>query len=141
VQLLNLSGIKAALSAAAGPSLQFDPVGGTKTLLIEAQYTDAITGTSVDVYVQTSLDGGASWIDIANFHFTQGSNSSKLVNLSGGTVVSTQYTPTDGSMSANTVKDGIIGDRIRAKYSSAGTYGGAGAAVLVSVSSGHRLKQ
>ncbi len=78
-------------------------------------------GTSADVYVQTSVDGGANWCDIAEFSFTT-TSAVKIVNLSALTPVTTVYTPTDGTLSVNTVKDGVIGSQIRAKYKSAGTY-------------------
>src|SRR5579859_3692191 len=81
-------------------------------------------GTSVDAYVQTSLDGGTTWIDMANFHFTT-ANASKAINLSARTPVTTQATPSDGSLAANTAVDGILDDALRVKWTSLGTYTGA----------------
>lgn len=80
-------------------------------------------GTSIDAYVQTSLDGGSSWCDVANFHFTT-QNANKLVNLSALTPVTSQYAPGDMTMTNDTVKDGLIGHHWRAKVKSSGTYGG-----------------
>jgi hypothetical protein len=40
------------------------------------------------------------------------------------TPVTTQYTPTDGALAANTAKDGVLGTQYRVKYSSTGTYAG-----------------
>jgi len=45
-----------------------------------------------------------------------------LFNLSSATPVTTQYTPTDGSLAANTCKDGLLGNMYRAKYTTTGTY-------------------
>jgi hypothetical protein len=73
--------------------------------------------------LQTSFDGAASWIDIANFHFTTVS-ATLVVNLSALTPVAS-FAPTDGSLAANTVKDGVLGSRYKIKYKSAGTYVGA----------------
>ena len=42
-----------------------------------------------------------------------------LFNLSTATRVTTQYTPTEGTLAANTCKDGLLGNMYRAK---AGTY-------------------
>jgi hypothetical protein len=38
--------------------------------------------------------------------------------------VTTQYTPTDGTLAANTCKDGLLGNMYRAKYTTTGTYAG-----------------
>jgi hypothetical protein len=74
--------------------------------------------------VQTSIDGGASWIDIAQFHFTTASLT-QVVNLNSQTVITTPYTPTDGTLTASTCKDGILGPQYRIKRQSTGTYTGA----------------
>jgi hypothetical protein len=80
-------------------------------------------GTTIDAWVQTSLDGGATWTDVANFHLTT-SSARKIVNLSSLTPETTQVTPTDGSLSANTAQDGVIGSLWRVKYTTTGTYAG-----------------
>jgi hypothetical protein len=121
MKLLGLT-ITTALSATGGTAVQFTH-GSPRNVTLEAIFTYGSGGTSADAYVQTSLDGGATWIDIANFHFTT-SSLSKVVNLSSLTPVTTLTTPSDGSLSANTVVDGIIGTQIRVKYVSVGTYAG-----------------
>jgi hypothetical protein len=62
----------------------------------------------IDVWVQTSNDGGTNWTDIANFHWAP-SGSRLLFNLSSATPVTTQYTPTDGTLTANACRDGLLG--------------------------------
>jgi len=47
-----------------------------------------------------------------------------LFNLSSATAVTTQYTPTDGTLAANTCKDGLFGNMYRAEYTTTGTYAG-----------------
>jgi hypothetical protein len=47
-----------------------------------------------------------------------------LFNLSALTPRSSQYTPTDGTLDANTCIDGIIGHLWRCKYSTTGLYAG-----------------
>jgi len=78
-------------------------------------------GTSINIYVQTSLDKGATWRDVCNFSFTT-SAAIREFNISALTPVTSIYTPTDGTITANTCKDGIIGDRWRAKVVVVGTY-------------------
>lgn len=94
-----------------------------RNLTIQANFTYGSGGTSVDAYVQTSLDGGATWTDIAEFHFTT-SSARKIVNLNAQTPQTTQITPTDGGMTANTAQDGVLGPQFRVKYQSSGTYAG-----------------
>jgi len=90
---------------------------------VHANFIYGSGGTSVDAYLQTSFDGKKTWCDIAQFHFTTAS-ARKAFNLSGLTPVTTQATPTDGSLAANTAIDGLLGDEFQLKWTSAGTYAG-----------------
>jgi hypothetical protein len=76
-------------------------------------------GTTCAVVVQTSLDG-TNWIDIARFDFTTASRAA-VCNLSGLTPVAVA---TVAVLSSEGVKDGILGDRLRAKVTSTGVYAG-----------------
>lgn len=104
-------------------------VGGTfacedglpKSLLLLASFDYGSGGTSVTAYVQTKI--GDTWVDVCTFQFTT-SDAAKVANLSALTPVTTLYTPTDGSLTANTVKDGILGRLWRVKYTSVGDYAG-----------------
>ena len=80
-------------------------------------------GESVKAYIQTSLDQGLTWIDIACVALTTAS-ATRIVNLSGLTPKTTPATPADGTLTDNTAVDGILGDRLRAKVVSTGTYAG-----------------
>jgi hypothetical protein len=73
--------------------------------------------------LQTSLDGGLTWIDVAEAGFTTAS-ARKVYNLSALTPVTTVYTPTDGTLAANTAKDGVLGNWYRVKYTTVATYAG-----------------
>ena len=97
--------------------------GAPRNLTAQLNFAYGSGGTSLDVYLQTSLDGGATWADIANFHVTTASVR-KAINLNGQTPVTTQVPLTDGAIAANTAQDGLLGPRIRAKVLSAGTYVG-----------------
>lgn len=97
---------------------------GPTSLTLQMTFARAAGGTSVDAYVQTSFNGGASWVDIAQFSLAT-TAAVKILNLTSNTAVTTQYTGTDGGMTANTCKDGVLGDLFRVKYVTAGTYTGA----------------
>lgn len=124
MNLLNLTGIAAAIGVTATSPVKFS--APPRSLAVQANFTYDSGGTSVDAYLQTTVDGGVTWTDIAQFHFTTAS-ARFLYNLNSQTPVTTEYTPTDGTLSANTAKDGILGPQFRVKYKSTGTYGGASA--------------
>jgi hypothetical protein len=88
---------------------------------LQANFTYGSGGTTLKVDVETSIDQGFSWVPIARFAFTTAS-AEKIFNLSGLTPVTTVYTP--ATLSDDSVKDGILGDRLRARITSTGTYAG-----------------
>ena len=107
--------------AVAGGTLQLSDA--PRSLSVQASLTYGSGGTTIDAYLQTSLDGGVSWIYIAQFHLTSAA-ARVAFNLSSLTAVSTQYVATDGTLTSNTVKDGILGTLYRVKLASTGTYAG-----------------
>jgi hypothetical protein len=48
----------------------------------------------------------------------------EIINLSGLTPKTTQVPPGDGALGDDTTVDGVLGDRLRAKVVSVGTYAG-----------------
>lgn len=92
-------------------------------VLLQANCVGPTGGTSIDAYVQTSADGGETWYDVANFHFTT-SAGIKAFNLSSKTPVTSQAALASASLSANTALDGLLGDRLRVLWTSVGTYTG-----------------
>jgi hypothetical protein len=94
-----------------------------KSVALECIFTYGSSGTTAKVWVQTSFDGGSTWVDIANFAHTT-SSLKRAYNLSALTPVTTVYTVTDGSLADDTCKDGLIGDQLRVKFTSTGTYAG-----------------
>jgi hypothetical protein len=129
--LLNAQITAAASLAAAPGSLQ--PNDSPRSLCVQANFTYGSGGTTVDAYLQTSLDGGLTWIDIAQFHFL--TTSARVVyNLNSQTPFIGQYTATDGTLAANTSKDGILGTLFQVKTASTGTYVGTTLRIDVSVS-------
>jgi hypothetical protein len=97
--------------------------GSPESITIQCNFTYGSGGTSADAWVQTSIDGGTTWVDIAECGFTT-SSAKKVYNLSGLTPVTSVYTPTDGTLAANTSKDGIVANWFRVKYTTVGTYAG-----------------
>ena len=101
-------------------------LGGMKYVAVECKFVYGSGGTTVDVYIQTSLDGGLTWIDIMEFDFTTAS-ANKVNSVTIAPSVVTNFPPVsvvDGSLAINTSVQGVLGDRLRAKYITVGTYGG-----------------
>ena len=97
------------------------PLTHAKAVTIQANFVYGSGGTTAAFWVQMSLDGGATWVDVCNFAHTAASLR-RAYNLSALTPVTTVYTATDGALADNTAKDGIIGGLIRVKYVTTGTY-------------------
>lgn len=96
---------------------------GALSLNLQGRLAYGSGGTTIDVYVQTSLDEGTTWRDIAQWSWTTASDN-KAYNLSGQTDKTTAVAATDGALSANTSVAGFLGDRFRVKLVSVGTYAG-----------------
>jgi hypothetical protein len=117
--------VTTAVTTQVGPTVQPRASPGQQSgptnLVLQGTFTYRSGGNSADAWVQTSFDGGRTWTDVANFHFTR-SSARFLYNLSSVTPVTTEYMPTDGTLLSNTSKDGLIGSIWRVKYTSVGTY-------------------
>ena len=88
---------------------------------IQVKFAYGSGGTTAKVYVQTTLDDGITWVDVASFAFTT-SSATKIVNLSGLTPKTTAATPSDGALADDTCVDGVLGDALRVKLTTTGTY-------------------
>jgi hypothetical protein len=116
---------------------QIEP-GGLDNLLLEAQLGgSAASGSSINAYVVSSMDG-VNWWDIANFEWAN-TPSNGLYNLSRGTPVTTKATPGFGALASNTALDGLIGDFIGVVPVTVGTY--TGSTTLQIFASGPRLRR
>lgn len=104
------------------------PVDRAESLTLHAICTVAGGGTTAKAWVQTSFDGGTTWMDIANFAFTT-STATRLYHLTAAAVTSIA-TPVDGTLADNTVVNGFLGDRLRVKLTTTGTYTGASSLVI-----------
>lgn len=104
------------------------PIDRAESLTLHAICTVAGGGTTAKAWVQTSFDGGTTWMDIANFAFTT-STATRLYHLTPAAVTSIA-TPVDGTLADNTVVNGFLGDRLRVKLTTTGTYTGASSLVI-----------
>lgn len=92
---------------------------GVINLSFHAIFAWGSAGTTCKAFVQTSIDG-VTWADIVCFAFGV-AVLSKIAAVNVITPVAV-LTPTDGTLADNTLVSGFIGDRIRIKRISAGTY-------------------
>ena len=95
-----------------------------KALTIQAKFLYGAGGTTAKFWLQTSLDQGATWIDIACFSFTT-SAATKISALSSAVALAAATVGTDGTLTGDTIVNGLLGDQYRIKYTTTGTYTGA----------------
>lgn len=117
LQSLNLTNTTAGTYPSAEISI---PMGAT-VILAQGVFVRGGGGTTCDVFVQTSLDNGATWIDIMQWAFVT-TTVTKISGVRPYIALAANVTPTDGALSDNTILDGVIGDRLRVKTVVAGTY-------------------
>jgi hypothetical protein len=103
-------------------------IAGMMYVAFETIFTRASGGTTLDAYLQTSLDGGTTWIDIHQHSYAT-TTASKVTVTSGysGTALTNAPVPVvpgDAALTANTTVPGLLGDRLRLKYVVAGSYVG-----------------
>jgi hypothetical protein len=108
----------AAVTTADGLDLPF-----ARGVLLQFNFTYGSGGTNGKFWVQSSADGGATWCDVACFAVTT-SSARRLFNLRAQTPVTSIATPTDGTLADNTAVDGLLGEQLRVKYTTTGTYAG-----------------
>ena len=99
-------------------------LSGMVYLVAPAVFVYGSGGTSADAYVQTSFDGGTTWVDVINFHFLT-TTATKISAVTAFIAPASQaFAPGDAALTANTIIQGALGDRVRLKYTTVGTYGG-----------------
>lgn len=117
-------------SFALGSAVTGGTAGGTVTGLFDSvvigagfDFVYGSGGTAGTVWLQTSYDDGASWMDLCAFNFATASQKryAAFNQSQFGTVVST---PTDASMAGSAIATFAPGNLLRARYSNTGTYSG-----------------
>lgn len=108
--------------SAAGVSLEYiDDLEGMAGATLSLRFMYGQGGASVKAWVQTSIDQGATWMDIACAVFGTATKIA-VFNLSAETPQTNLITPTDGALADNSAQDGCLGDRLRVKITSTGNY-------------------
>ena len=98
------------------------PVEGLKALLVEAVFAYGAGGTSCIAYVQTRVKGG-TWRDIMNLAFTTAA-AKKFSKVSMYAALAAAAAVSDAAMTNDAILDGFLGDELRVKRVSTGTYTG-----------------
>ncbi len=112
-------------------------LSGMNYVAAEAQFVYVAGGGTVDVYIQTTLDGGLTWIDIMNFHFTTATLSKVSACTTAIAPAAQAFAPGEAALTANTIIQGVLGSRLRCKVVSAGTaYTGATTLTVTAVAKG-----
>lgn len=95
-------------------------LGGMSKLVAFASFDYGSGGTTVAAVIQTSLDQGQTWIDIIRFDFTTADRKAHAaVGLfAAGAVTTLAALGSEGKL------DNVLGDRLRCKVTSTGTYAG-----------------
>ena len=114
--------VTAAQAGVVTTPLQFRD-GTPESLAFQATFAYGSGGTSVSAWIQTTIDGGVTWTDAANFTFTNASARSFMA-LSALTTANSPLLATDGTLAANTAVGAPIGPEWRVKYTTVGTYAG-----------------
>ena len=100
-------------------------IATAKYLTVQSKFLYGAGGTATRVFVQTTLDGGATWVDIVNHDFATAAGT-KISSVTTDVAPAAQaFTPGDAALTTNTIIQGVIGSRIRAKIVTTGTYSGA----------------
>ena len=108
------------VSAAGNAQAFVDRLPGLTSLTLVAAFTYGSGGTTARVDIETAFANGV-WYPIARFDFTTAS-ATKFLTVSGLTPRLSALT--SAALSADTAIDGVIGDRLRAKLTTTGTYAG-----------------
>ncbi len=98
-----------------------DDLGGMLSASLQINFNYGSGSATLKATVETSMDQGLTWCEVARAAFTTAA-AEKIINLSGLTPVTTLYAPV--ALSDDTAKDGILGERWRAKIIATGTYAG-----------------
>ena len=105
------------------------PTAGLTDLLVEAKFTYGSGGTTAKFWIQTRSSGG-TWRDVMSLAFTTAS-ATKWSKVSIATALAAARTASDAALADDTILDGFLGDEVRVKYTSTGTYAGGTTIVIL----------
>lgn len=95
-------------------------LAGMSKVVAWANFDYGSSGTTVAAVIQTSLDQGQTWIDIIRFDFT---TADRKAHAAVGLFAAGAPT-TLSSLGSEGKLDNVLGDRLRCKVTSTGTYAG-----------------
>lgn len=107
--------LTAALSAQAYTAIQ--NLDGASEVSLEANFAYGSGGATCSVVVQTTFDGTV-WYDIARFDFTTATRRANA-KLGGG---ASWDVSTYAALGAEGIRDGVLGNQLRAVITSTGVY-------------------
>jgi hypothetical protein len=97
-------------------------LAGMRAVALQVRFAYGSGGATCAIYIQTSIDQGQTWFDVACMAFATAPGL-QATSLTTGAPLSGLITPGDGVLAVNTILNGILGDRLQAKVVSTGTYG------------------
>lgn len=98
-----------------------DDLDGMLGATLQINFNYGSGGANCRVMIDTSLDQGQTWIEVWRALFGTASEEN-IVNVSALTPKTTPVTP--AALADDTVQDGVIGPRWRARVTSTGVYAG-----------------
>lgn len=109
--------ISAPQSSAYTPITDLD---GISSATIVARFAYGSGGTSLIARIQTTLDGGQTWYDVARFDFAM-APVTRCATISG---LQSQGVASLVSLAAEGINDGLLGNMFRVVIDSTGSYAG-----------------
>jgi hypothetical protein len=110
-------------------------LAGAKYLACQAVFTYGSGGTTAKFWVQTTLDGGTTWIDVMSFAFTT-ATATKVSAVVTSTALAAGITPGSAGLADNTILSGLLGDQVRVIGTTTGTYAGGTTIAIGAVTKG-----
>lgn len=140
----HISGQRFVLLAATTIAAAVGPIATTPVLLltgmnylgVQGTFLYGAGGTTVKAWIQTSFDGGSTWVDIINLPFTTAASRVTAAVSTGVTAGTAPVAATDGTAADSAIVNGVLGDRVRVKYVTTGTYTGATSLAIHGVAKG-----
>lgn len=121
IALLPLTTITTAVTGTTGTV--FADLEAITYLGVNGVFVYGSDGTTAKFWVQTSFDQGTTWTDIVCFSVTT-TSVTKFHVVKAGIAVGANQSIQDAALAANSILDGVFGDRLRIKYTTTGTYAG-----------------
>lgn len=93
-------------------------------------FTYGSGGTAGTVWLQTSYNGGSSWMDVCAFNFAQ-ATLSRYAAFNQGLFGTAAVVPTDATMAGSAIATFTPGNMLRTRYSNTGVYTASTAAIYL----------